>query len=511
MNSAAFQKLWQKARPYALPAWLGFFTLLCVVGLNPYFRPDYHDNITYFVAAESILDGDGYTFQGAPIADWPPVTSLILAGVFAVFGSSIYAAKLVSVAAAVISILLANTLLRREQRADRLKTVALFTLTPIALLTATTIASDWICAAFSFACLLALWHLREKRGIGLAIAAGLCLGLAALTRQTGILLGVALLVQAFGLWREKGVRAVIPEFVAASIGASMYLSWGAFTAAQLAKHPALTGNYANNGLSLFTDFSFPDLAISIFDLFWKWDSILERLGIPSAFATALLVVPSTILLTGIVSTIRRREAHPSDFYALAFLALILGYHWKMSRYLLPIAPFLIAWFFAGLRCASGILTKRKSASGTRRDLLVPSIAALWVILLIPLDAYVLFNKTGNGAHRGISPLSNPLPSDYYQDRWADLHAGCEAIKRDGQHGAVAGSGFYLRYIRAFTNRTSTDTRGVPAHSATYSIIINDQLSSDPNPIRLAGDTKIFAIGQVTVYRRAAGHTRLSAR
>ncbi|MFT5106856.1 MAG: 4-amino-4-deoxy-L-arabinose transferase-like glycosyltransferase [Pseudoalteromonas tetraodonis] len=502
MNLDAFQTLWLKVRPYALPAWLCFFALLCLTGLNPYFRPDYHDNITYYVAAESLLAGDGYTFQGAPIADWPPVTSLILAAVFAIFGTSIYAAKLVSIAAAIISVLLANRLLRRERRPDRLKTIALFTLTPIALLTATTVASDWICAAFSFACLLTLWHLREKRGLPLAIAVGLLLGLAALTRQTGVLLGAAIAVQAVSFFYKRGIRAVLPEALAACIGASMYLGWTAYTVTQLAKHPPLTGNYANQGLALFTDFSFSELAISIFDLFWKWDDVLDKIGVPTSIATALLIIPSAILITGVISIIRRRQIQPSDFYALAFLALLFGYHWKMGRYLLPIAPFLFAWFFVGLRSISTWYTNRRPTSQPGRDLLVPIIGALWVALLVPLNAYVLFNQSGNGANRGISPLINNSPADYYEGKWADLHAACEAIKDDGQPGAVAASGFFLRYVKAFTGRQATDSERMPDAPTAYAIFIADESYSDPKTFSRPGDTTIFQTDKVTVYRRA---------
>ena len=502
MSLDAFQNLWSKARPFALPAWLCFFALLCLAGLNPYFRPDYHDNITYYVAAESILAGEGYTFQGAPIADWPPVTSLILAAVFAIFGTSIFAAKLVSIAAAIASVLLANRLLRREQRPDRLKTIALFTLTPIALLTATTVASDWVCAAFSFGCLLTLWHLRRKRGLQLAVATGVLLGLAALTRQTGVLLGAAIVAQGFSIVRRAGIRAVLPECIAASVGASMYLAWGAYTSSQLAKHPALTGNYANEGLSLFTDFSLSELSISIFDLFWKWDDILEKFGVPIGPSTALLILPSAVLVTGVVSIIRRREFHPSDFYTLAILALIFGYHWKMSRYLLPVAPFLIAWFFAGLRSISEGIARHRDGDEPHRDLLVPTMAALWVAFLIPLNVFVLFNKTGNGAHRGISTLSNPLPTDYYEGHWADLHAACEAINRNDHPGAVAGSGFYLRYIKVFTDRVATDAEHPPDTPVAYAIFIADDIDSDPNSLARPGDTVLFQTESVTVYRRS---------
>jgi len=498
----AFKRLWGKARPFALPAWLCFFALLCLTGLNPYFRPDYHDNITYFVAAESLLAGDGYAVQGTAIADWPPVTSLILAAVFAIFGTSIFAAKLVSIIAAIISVLLANRLLRREDRPDRLKSIALFTLTPVALLTATTVASDWICAAFSFGCLLVLWHLREKRSLSLAVAVGVLLGLSALTRQTGVLLGAAIVLQAFWLWRKNGFRAIVPECIATGIGASMYLAWGFYTAARVAKHPPRISNYSERGLELFTDFSFSELANSIFDLLWKWDDILERLGVPAGLATGLLIFPSLLLVIGVVSMIRKRAFHPSDLYALAFIALIFGYHWKMGRYLLPIAPFLILWFFAGLRAVSEFISDHRSLPHPRRDILVPTVAALWVAFLIPLNLYVLFNKSGNGAHRGISTLSNPAAADYYEARWADMHAGCEAIKQDGQPGAIAGSGFYLLYLQAFTGRLTTDAELAPNAPAAYSVYVADKNYDDPEAFAKPGDTKIYETDHVTVYRRA---------
>ena len=496
------RSLWFRAKPLALPACLCLFVLFCLGGLNPYFRPDYHDNITYYVAAESLLAGDGYTFEGNPIADWPPITSIIFAGVFAVFGKSVVVAKLISITAAVIAIILANQLLRREQRPDRLKTVAIFCLTPIALLTATTVASDWICAAFSFGCLLALSRLNRQRGLPLAIATGLLLGLAALTRQTGVLLGAAIVFQAFTVWRGRGIRAILPECLAAATGAAMYLGWGAYTAAQLAKQPPLTGNYATYGLSLFSDFSISELMLSIFDVFCKWDDVLERMGVPADFAAPLLIIPSLILVAGLVSNARRKAIHASDLYSLAFLALLFGYHWKLSRYLLPITPFLIAWFFAGLRCTGRFLASLSWGRSRFYDSAINGFAWLWLASLIPLNAYVLFNQSGNGLHRGISTLASPSPADYYQGRWADLHAGCQAILADGYPGAVASSGFYLRYTKAFTNRAVVDTERSPGSPAGYTIFVADPDYSDPSEFYQTGDLKIYETDKVTVFRRS---------
>ena len=188
------------------------------------------------------------------------------------------------------------------------------------------------------------------------------------------------------------------------------IGWGAYTAAQLAKHPPLTGNYVNQGIGLFTNYSITDLSNAIFDLFWKWDDVLERFGVPESVANGLLFIPLLILVIGLVSIIRSGKTQPSDVYTLAFLALLLGYNWKMSRYLLPITPFLIAWFFAGLRSLRGYLKRAKNPSIRERDLVIPAFAAVWLAFLIPLDAYALFNRTGNGAHRGISAFANPLPT-----------------------------------------------------------------------------------------------------
>ncbi|MGI9239615.1 MAG: glycosyltransferase family 39 protein [Verrucomicrobiales bacterium] len=504
------RSLWFRARPLALPACLCLFVLFCIGGLNPYFRPDYHDNITYYVAAESLLAGDGYTFEGAPIADWPPVTSVIFAGVFAIFGPSVIVAKLISITAAVIAVILASQLLRREERPDRLKTIAIFCLTPVALLTATTVASDWICAAFSFGCLLALSHLYKQRGLPLAVATGLLLGLAALTRQTGVLLGAAIVFQALIVCRRRGIRAVLPEFLAAATGAAMYLGWGAYTAAQLAKQPPLTGNYATYGLSLFSDFSLSELMLSIFDVFCKWDDVLEKVGVPAGLTVPLLIIPTLILAAGLISNVRRNAIHPSDVYALAFLALLFGYHWKLSRYLLPIAPFLIAWFIAGLRCTGSFLANLPWGRQQRfYDSAINGFAGLWLACLIPLNAFVLFNQSGNGLHRGISVLASPSPDAYYQGRWADLHAGCQAILADGQPGAVASSGFYLRYTKAFTKRAVIDTERSPNDPAGYAIFVADSDYSDPSEFYQAGDLKIYETDKVTVFRRSQNQVAIS--
>ena len=154
----------------------------------------------------------------------------------------------------------------------------------------------------------------------MALVSGLLLGLAALTRQTGILLGAAIVYQAVGQWRRGGIRMVVPEFIAAATGAAMYLSWGAYTAIQIAKHPALTGNYANHGLSLFTDFSITELTLLVFDLFWKWDDVLGRLGISPKATIGLLIIPAAILVIGLITLTRRSQIHASDVYALATLA-----------------------------------------------------------------------------------------------------------------------------------------------------------------------------------------------
>ena len=147
------------------------------------------------------------------------------------------------------------------------------------------ISSDWMFAGLCFLFLLLLGELKTQRSWWLAALVGIVLGLASLTRMTGVLLGAALIAQWITVVREQrsrpfrsGLLHGMPEVFASLIGLLLWTGWMVALTRARAVGDAATGNYELYGMSLFQHFQPLVLTEAFLDLLLQFRNLMPFLG-----------------------------------------------------------------------------------------------------------------------------------------------------------------------------------------------------------------------------------------
>lgn len=174
------------------------------------------DPADYHRLATSVAAGDGFgatqlAAGGGPTAFRSPLYPFVLGLVYDVFGVSVTAARLVQAATGTLTValigLLALRLFGRRVGVMALAVAAVYP--PLVLAGSSLITESFALPLLLGAVLLALEH-RRRGGIGWAVAAGVVVGLAALTRENYLvlLLPLALLVWDAGArWSRRALAA----------------------------------------------------------------------------------------------------------------------------------------------------------------------------------------------------------------------------------------------------------------------------------------------------------------
>jgi len=311
----------------------------------------------------------------APLdANNPFVYPLVLVTALRAFGISTLAARAVSIAASVLSVLLTFALGRRlyDERVG-LVAALVFAFTPGQVLVGRNIQIDALMLTFMLAASLAFVWASETQSKRWSIAAGVLLGVGVLTK-----LPVALLVPGFALWeswRSQGiawVRRTSTWLVAASgvITAApwyvyRYVASSEFRGAQ----STLAGVGAWRGLRYFWHYV-------VGQIVWMFSPVL-----------IVVVIASLVLLA------RRRE--DSDKFILAVLGVLLGvfvfynYH---SYYFLPLVPFSALAAARGIDAAARRLSRGSTGKWGRQDLVMSALTSLLVVILLAFSAATLCAK-----------------------------------------------------------------------------------------------------------------------
>ena len=422
--------------------------LLYALALNPWFVPDQHDDVLYYFGAVALLEGDGFSLGGVPITDWPPVLSGALAAVMAVFGQSVWVAKIVVLLSVVAGIALIARVAKALDLPQPRLIAALTALLPISFISGVSILSEWPYLAASMAFLLALRRLSETRGWRWALAAGLLLAFASLTRFLGVFLGAAIILQIVRFARERGVAGVLPEFAVAGIGSAFWLGWKVRCQLLIADGAAPPGAYDQAGYyaARFTNIEPLQLLAKIESALFSFGKVGAALsGVDSLKVLAGLVV-GVVLVIGIVARWRARKLSVADAYVLVCLLLLLGDLKKPERYFVPLAPFLLAYFIVGVRA----LVERWQSDRAKPILM--GGAALWIGWLTLLDAHLLFAGNLDKTRGGFSTLVSPTAEGYYRGEALDLYRTLRWADEHAPGGAFAADGFHGKYVLAFTGR-----------------------------------------------------------
>ena len=302
----------------------------------------FHDEGVYIVTAESLANSDGYraaSLPGAPAErHYPPLLPLILAAVWRLapdFPGNLPALKAVPLAAAAGIVLLLPVYLRRLGFTPlvALVTGVLTGIAPLTLRYATAVVSELPFAFLALAALLATERATEpKRPEGAAVLAGALAGLALLTRVIGIAVVVAGML---ALWRRVGWRHGLAFLLAAGLCVSPWAAW-------LATEPHANGE--------------PSYLMELARAGWPHaDEIALHLAqIPAAAALVALpgladvlpdqapgVLIAMFYTVGLIAIVMAVCA-PYGIYVAGSLAVAIVWPLFQPRYLLPLAPFLLA-------------------------------------------------------------------------------------------------------------------------------------------------------------------------
>lgn len=225
------------------------------------------DASTYYVLAESLLDGIGYRYSEdqPPTAKRTPGYPLFITSVFKVFGRNFNAVRGVQCVLDVVTtaLVFGLALVLTGSRAAALLAALGYAVYPPAILSTTYIMTETLYTLllmlFTLACVLAL----KAKSLTLYLASGIMLGLAVLTRPGVFLLPIAVLVVALFV-RRRAWRGVVILMVAFAV--TMF-PWGFRNKQALGKFTATSTLMGHN---LYKGNHLPSQGA----YFWSTDSLL---------------------------------------------------------------------------------------------------------------------------------------------------------------------------------------------------------------------------------------------
>jgi len=436
------------------------------LGINGYIMPESTDDLIYMEGARNLAEHGTYTLDGKIISDWPPFHPVLLAGVFLILGSSLIAAKVVSVLMALISLWLGARLLTAENRRFKWPALAVYAFLPTGFLCAVRNGSDWTYIALSLVFLLLLRKLAVKRQLWLAVLAGLVLGCAALTRNVGVLLGAAVIAQAvaFLLGKKRPVFwKAWPEVLIGVIGAAMWLSWPVFL--KLSPEGTVTpGLYELNGSSLVSNIDPLSFFSAVGDYFAQLPNVLAKLGLGGGLVEMIVSgVLGLIILIGFWRSVFGQGFRASDYYVIAYMALICSYVWKLPRFMIPVGPWLILYLIEGMAFLGSLLVSRRKA-GKAAKWQPAALAVAWCGLAVMMNLLLIFHGHPGKLHEPLFAWATDSQDEFYGDFYKELSKTGTLLSSLPESAVIGTEGFYANYLRAFSGRKCVDPRlfnGVP--------------------------------------------------
>jgi hypothetical protein len=453
----------QSKRQY--PFWLVLLPLaIYALALNPHFLPATYDNIVYYFGGVSLADHGSFQFREKFISDWQPGFSALLALPFRLAGPSVWMAKICVLLSAAGGLILALRLFQNERRDSPVLSLCLFALLPVSFAMGVCIMSEWPYFLASMLFLHALHYLRAPvsdrasllRRLSPAVGTGLLLGLASLTKVTGVLLGAAVVAQMAEKFvrskKGRGFQAVLPELVTALLGGGLFLIWKAKIQWQIHAGTALPYEYYRSGwipehLNQFAPLNVPGI---ITDLFCHSKPVLTGLGWTGWTAGLACAVPGLLVLIGLLARLFSSERCPSDWYVVALIGLFsfVGTN-QQTRYLMPVGPFLISYGFHGCRQIGRWL---RLPAQWHQSWAARLALGAWFLLLTASAFRVVFLGDFSSTHNALFYFLSRTPEQFYRGSWSDRYQACQAVKNDPTPGSVAVIGGDDKYVTAFTGR-----------------------------------------------------------
>jgi 4-amino-4-deoxy-L-arabinose transferase-like glycosyltransferase len=258
-----------KARPWLAPAAIVVLALALRVGAvaaDDGYLP-LNDAFEYDLYAQSIAAGEGYPrtiylLQGGPTAVRGPAYPFLLGGVYALTGDSADAGRLTGAGLGALAVLLLYLIAGRIWgRRVALLASGLMAVFPPLVLLSRDLLSESLFIVLTLAAILCVLNFRRSGGLlGWAVAAGALCGIAALTRNTGVALALAV---AIGVWTARprwSLGALAAPAVALACAALVIAPWTVRNALEFGRFIPLTTSPGIAAGGTYNPSSFSDSA-----------------------------------------------------------------------------------------------------------------------------------------------------------------------------------------------------------------------------------------------------------
>ena len=434
----------------------------------------YHDDAIYVTTAKALATGEGYRIVSLPYqpaaTKYPPFYPFLLSLVWRIdphFPGNLNVMVAMTATATLIFLALTWLYLVRQNYAtdsQALVVVAAAAINWRIVIYATGIYSEMIYAALSVAALFLAERLDLKRkGWVTGLALGLLMGLAFLTRSTGVALLAAMAVY-FGV-QGKFRRIMVPLAVGGLVVIGWfvwcYLNRTSFIGVNVAYYTNYLAHFRNVLIDIqaHTDSS---MAMTILDVLWRNFLMVVVvsvpvlcLGVDYAWVVYLGFV-FMFVAAGFIRDVSRgwRLLH---VYVVCHLALHVVWLPFVSydRYLAPILPFLLLWLVRELDTIASLAKRTLTSKGPLTAKAGAAVIALAVVVMISVAAYsygssLYFSVMSASADKNVRPSkedaeaidwinANSDPSDVLicgRDPMYYLYTGRKAACSLPQHGTI---------------------------------------------------------------------------
>ena len=416
-------------------------TLIFMAVVSPGRLGEYHDDAIYVTAAKALANGQGYRIISLPYepaqTKYPPFYSFLLSLIWRIypeFPQNLIWMMWLSVIATVSFLALTFRYLVRQGYSTYWQALVVVVLAAVnwrTLTLATGIYSEMIYSALSVAALyLAERYERDNRSWPGGLMLGAVLGLAFLTRSSGIALLIA--VGAYYLIKKLPKRA----FIAVGVGGFFVLGWISWCyvnrtntdGVNVAYYTSYFGHFSQviDDLRAANDASWLTTALSILGrnaLMLIVVSIpVVSLGIPYEW---ILYFGFTLLffVAGFYRSISR-GLRLLYLYLICYLALHLFWlpNVTYDRFLIPLLPFLLLVLLSEFTALTGLLRRQwTSAADAATKISVGFIG----IALIAAASVALYSY-GSDLHSSLVSASTnktngPAASDAETIEWINAH------------------------------------------------------------------------------------------
>jgi len=425
----------------ALVVVLAVTSLIFLAVLAPGRFGEYHDDAIYVTAAKALATGQGYRIISLPYepaqTKYPPFYSFLLSLIWRVypqFPQNLIWMMLLSVVATVSFLALTYRYLVRQGYGTHWQAVVVVAMAAInwrTLTLATGIYSEMVYAALSVAGLyLAETHEKEQNNWSSGVVLGAVLGLAFLTRSSGIALLIA--VGAYYVIRRQSMRA----FVVVGVGGLFVLGWIVWCYANKTNAEGVNVAYYTSYLGHFNQVV-NDLG-TMNHTSWP----MTFLGIIGRNALMLILISIPVVCLGIpyewilyfgftllffaAGFYRRISKGLRLLYVYMICYLALHLFWlpnvTYDRFLIPLLPFLLLVLLSEFTALT-LLLRKQWASG--RDG-VKRISVGFIGMALIAAASITLYSYGSDLYSSIASVSSkkingPAAADAEAIEWINTH------------------------------------------------------------------------------------------